>query len=67
MRVEQTFIHIDVDNLRAIFDLITRDFDSGFIIAGKNELLELGAAGNVRAFTDVDETGGGGCHIDVQL
>ena len=67
MRVEQTFIHIDVDNLRAIFDLVARDFDSGFIIAGQNELLELGAAGDVCTFTDVDEAGGGGCHIDVQL
>jgi hypothetical protein len=33
MRVEQTFIHIDVDNLRAILDLVARDFDGGFIIA----------------------------------
>ena len=67
MGVEQTFIHIDVDNLRAVFDLVARDFDSGFIITRQNELLKLGAAGDVRAFTDVDETGGGGCHIDVQL
>jgi hypothetical protein len=33
MRVEQPFIHVNVDNLRAIFNLIARDLDSGFIVA----------------------------------
>ena len=33
MRVEQAFIHIDVDNLRAVFHLIARDLNRSFVIA----------------------------------
>ena len=58
MRVEQAFIHVDVDNLRAIFDLIARDLDRGFIIAREDQLLEPGAAGNIGALADIDEAGG---------
>ena len=59
MRVEQTLIHIDVDNLRAVFDLIARDLDCRFIVAGQDQLFELGRTGDVGAFADIDETGGG--------
>ena len=55
--IEQAFVHVDVDNLRAVFDLLARDLDRGFIIAGQDQLLELGAAGDVGAFADVDERG----------
>lgn len=41
MRIEQAFIHVDVDNLRTIFDLVARDLDSGFIVAGKDQFLNF--------------------------
>ena len=58
MRVEQAFIHVDIDDLRAIFDLVARNFDSGFIVAGQDQLLELCRTGNVGALADIDETRG---------
>ena len=63
MRVKQAFIHVDVDNLRAIFDLIACNFDGGFIVASEDELFELGAAGHIGALTNIDEAGGGRCHV----
>ena len=59
MRIKQAFIHVDVDNLRAVFDLITRHFNRGFIIASKDQLFELGTAGDIRTFADINEAGGG--------
>ena len=58
--VEQAFVHIDVDHLRAIFDLLARDLDRRSIIVGEDELLERRRSGDVGALADVDEAGGGG-------
>src|SRR3546814_796227 len=44
--------------MRAIFNLLPGDLDSGMVIASKDQLLELGGAGDVGAFTNVDENGG---------
>ena len=60
MRVEQAFIHVDVDNLRTIFDLVARDLDSGFIVAGKDQFFELCAASDIGAFTNINEARGRG-------
>src|SRR3546814_8582643 len=56
-RVEQAFVHVDVDYLRAVLHLLARDFDGGGIVAGHDQLLELGRSGDVGAFADIDETG----------
>src|SRR3546814_2102599 len=58
--VEQPFVHVDVDDLRAIFDLLARDLDRRGIIVGEDQLLERRGACDVGALADVDEGGGGG-------
>ncbi len=55
LAVDQTFIHVDVDDLCAVFHLITRHIKRCRIIASLNELTETGGAGNVRPFADIDE------------
>ena len=57
--VEQALVHVDVDDLRAVLDLLARDLDRGGIIAGHDQLLERRRAGDVGALADIDETGGG--------
>ena len=53
--VEQAFVHIDVDHLRAIFDLLPRDFDRGFIIIVQDEFLEPRRPGHVGTLANIDE------------
>ena len=57
--VEQAFIHVDVDDLRAVFHLLARDFHGRRVIAVQDQLLERSRSGDVGALTDVDETGCG--------
>ena len=38
--VEQALVHVDVDDLGAVLDLLARDLDRGGIIAGHDQLLE---------------------------
>ena len=59
-RVEQPFVHVDVDHLRAVLHLLARDFDRLGIVVGEDQLLERGAAGHIGAFADVDECGATG-------
>jgi hypothetical protein len=54
--VEQAFVHVDVDDLRAVLDLLARDFDGGGVVAGHDQLLEGGGAGDVGALADIDES-----------
>ena len=56
-RVEQPLVHVDVDDLRAVLDLLARDFDRPGIVAREDQLLERGAAGDVGALADIDEAG----------
>ena len=42
MRVEQAFIHVDVDNLRAVLDLLPRDFNRFGKLIGHDQFLERG-------------------------
>ena len=49
MRVEQAFVHVDIDHLRAILDLLAGDLDRGFIIVVEDQFLEAGRAGNIGA------------------
>ncbi len=47
LAVEQGLVHVDVDDLRAVLDLVAGDLDRGVIIAGEDQFLELGRAGDV--------------------
>ena len=58
--VQQAFVHVDVDDLRAVLDLIARDLKRGGVIAVLDQLAEAGRAGDVGAFADVDERDVGG-------
>jgi hypothetical protein len=53
--VEQPFVHVDVDDLRAILDLVARDLDRGGIVAGHDQLLEPGRPGHVGPLAVSDE------------
>ena len=53
--IEQALVHVDVDDLRAVLDLLARD-DHRFVVAVfHDQLLELRRAGDVGALADVDE------------
>ncbi len=53
--VEHAFVHVDVDDLRAVVDLIARDVERRFERAFANQFLEPRGAGDVGAFPDVHE------------
>src|SRR4029079_19810364 len=56
-RIEHSFIHIDIDDLRATFHLLARHAHCFFKVAGKNELGEDRRTGDIGSFADVDEIG----------
>ena len=53
--IEQALVHVDVENLRAVFDLIARDSERRSIVAGGDELAEARRAGDVGALADIHE------------
>ena len=55
LRIEQALVHVDVENLRAVFHLVACNRKRGGVIAGGNMLAEPGRAGDVGALADVDE------------
>ena len=57
LRIEHRLVHVDVDDLRAVLDLLFGDGQRGFVVAGQDQLGELGRAGDVGALADVDEVG----------
>ena len=52
---EQAFVHVDVDDLGAVLDLVARHLQCGGVVAGRDQLAEFGGARDVGAFADVDE------------
>ena len=56
--VEQPLVHIDVDHLRAVFNLLAGHLDSGGIIIRHDELFEPRRASDIGALANIDETGG---------
>jgi len=62
--VQHAFVHIDVDNLGAVLNLLARHFDGGWIIACRDQLTEPGRARDIGTLANIDENGGGlGGHI----
>ena len=55
LRVDQALVHVDVDDLRAIGDLVARDVERRGVVAGRDQLPELGRARDVGALADIDE------------
>ena len=53
--IEQALVHVHVDDLRAVLDLIARDRERRRVVAGGDELAELRRAGDVGALADIDE------------
>ncbi len=60
LRIDEPLVHVDVDDLRAIRDLIAGDDERARIVARGDELAELGRAGDIGALPDVDERNVGG-------
>ena len=54
-RVEHALVHVDVDDLGAVLDLLARDVERGLVVAVQDQARELGRAGDVGALADVDE------------
>src|SRR5207244_3442822 len=46
---------VDVDDLRAAFDLVASDTECFLVLSGKNEFGKLRRARHIRAFADVHE------------
>ena len=53
--IDQALVHVDVEDLRAVRDLLARDFDGLVVAVVLDQLLELRRTGHVRALADVDE------------
>jgi hypothetical protein len=53
--IDHALVHVDVDELRAALHLAARDIERGIVVAGRDQLAELGRAGDVRALPDVNE------------
>ncbi len=54
-RVQHALVHVDVDHLGAARNLLAGDVKRGAVVAGLDQLAELGGAGDVGALADVDE------------
>ena len=54
-RIEQAFVHVHVDDLGAVLDLIARDVERARVVARSDELAEPRRAGDVGALADIHE------------
>ena len=55
LRVEHRLVHVDVDDLRAVLDLLARDAERFLELAVQDQPRERLRAGDVGALADVDE------------
>ncbi len=53
--VEERFVHVDVEDVGAVGDLVAGDLESRFVIAAADEAGEFFRAGDVRPLADDDE------------
>ncbi len=53
--IQQALVHVDVDDYRAVLDLVARHLQRGGVIAGSDQLAEFCRAGDVGALADIDE------------
>src|ERR1700677_1247584 len=57
--VEHSFVHVDINNLRAVVDLLPGHGEGFLEMAGEDQFGELGGAGDVGALANVDKVGVG--------
>ena len=57
-RIDQAFVHVDVDDLRAVGHLVARDIERGRIVAGGDQLAEFRRARDIGALAHVHEGNG---------
>mmetsp|Transcript_1346 Transcript_1346/g.4244 ORF Transcript_1346/g.4244 Transcript_1346/m.4244 type:complete len:374 (-) Transcript_1346:1331-2452(-) len=55
LAIDETVIHVDVDHMRAVFDLLEGDRESLLEVAIDNSLLENTGARDIASLTEVDE------------
>ena len=60
LRIEQALVHVDVDDLGAVGDLIAGDFQRRGVIAGLDQFAEFGRAGDIGPLADIHEIDVGG-------
>jgi hypothetical protein len=53
--IEHRLVHVDVDHLRAVLNLLARDLHPARVIAGEDQLGKGARAGDIRSLADVDE------------
>ena len=53
--IEQALVHVDVDDLRAVLDLVARHLQARGVIARGDQLAEFRRARDVGALADIDE------------
>ena len=58
--VDQAFVHVDIKDLRAVFDLIAGDFERCGVVAVDDQFAKAGGAGDVCPLADVHEADVGG-------
>src|SRR5690606_31624712 len=58
--VEHALVHVDVDDLGAVFHLLLGDVEGGGVVAFHHQALEARRAGDIAALPHVDEQGAGG-------
>ncbi len=56
-RVEHPFVHVDIDDIGAAFDLFSSDGERFFVILFANQASEFPRTGDIGSFTDDDEIG----------
>jgi len=57
--IEQTLVHIHVDDLGTVLHLLPGNLDRFYIVSRHDQLLECRRSGDVGALADIDELGGG--------
>ena len=57
LRLQHGVVHIDVDDLRAVFHLDAANVEGGLVFTFGDQIFELGRARHVAAFAHVDEPG----------
>ncbi len=55
LRIEHALVHVDVDDLRTVLDLLPGDLHGVRVIVGFDQLAEYRRAGDVGALADIDE------------
>ena len=54
-RIDQPLVHVDVEDLRAVRDLVARDRERADVVAGRDELSKPRRAGHIGSLANVDE------------